>query len=62
MKAIYKTWKDKYIDLINKISIKKRWSASNMNPFFYIIFDHLHRSNADSLREFKKQLKQRGNK
>tara|TARA_R100000084_G_scaffold71517_1_gene31802 strand:+ start:272 stop:460 length:189 start_codon:yes stop_codon:yes gene_type:complete len=62
MKAIYKAWKDKYIDLINKISMKKGWSTSDLNPFFYIIFDHLHRSNADSLREFKKQLKQRGNK
>ena len=55
---IYKKWKDKYIDLINKISMKKGWSASDINPFFYIIYDHLHRSNALSLREFKRQLKE----
>lgn len=54
----YKTWKNKYIDLINKISTKKGWSTSDINPFFYIIFDHLHKSNAKSLREFKKQLKE----
>ena len=53
----YKPWKDKYIDLINKISIKKGWSASDMNPFFYIIFDHLHNSKAANFREFKRQLK-----
>ena len=61
MKAIYKAWKDKYIDYINKASIRYGWSTSDLNPFFYIIFDHLHKSKAESLREFKKQLKQRGN-
>ena len=56
---VYKPWKDDYIDLVNKISIRKKWNASDMNPFFYRIYDHLHKSNADSLREFKKQLKER---
>ena len=57
---IYKKWKDKYLNLIQKISNRRGWNASDCNPFFYIIFDHLHKSNALSLREFKKQLKERG--
>lgn len=54
-------WKDDYINLVNKASIKYGWNASDMNPFFYRIYDHLHRSNAQSFREFKRQLKERGN-
>ena len=56
---IYKKWKDNYLNLIQKISNRRGWNASDCNPFFYIIFDHLHKSNALSLREFKKQLKER---
>ena len=55
---IYKPWKDTYLNLIQKASDRFGWSCSDINPFFYIIFDHLHKSNAKSLREFKKQLKE----
>ena len=51
---IYKKWKDKYLNLIQKISNRRGWNVNiDCNPFFYIIFDHLHKSNALSLREFK---------
>ena len=56
--AIYKKWKDKYLNLIQKASDRFGWKASDCNPWFYIIYDHLHRSNADSLREFKRKLKE----
>lgn len=54
---IYKPWKDYYLNLINKASLRFGWNASDMNPFFYRIYDHLHRSNANSLRQFKQELK-----
>ena len=54
----YNDWKDTYLNLIQKASNRFGWSCSDINPFFYIIFDHLHKSNASSLREFKKQLKE----
>jgi hypothetical protein len=47
--TIYKKWKDKYLNLIQKISNRRGWNASDCNPFFYIIFDHLHKSNALNL-------------
>ena len=54
---IYKPWKDYYLNLINKASLRFGWNASDMSPFFYRIYDHLHRSNANSLRQFKQELK-----
>lgn len=56
--AIYKKWKDQYLNLIQKASDRFKWNASDCNPWFYIVYDHLHRSNADSLREFKRKLKE----
>ena len=55
-----KNWKDIYINIINKASKRLGYSAADLNPWFYIVHDHLYRSNALSLKEFKQQLKQRG--
>ena len=54
----FKQWKDYYINIINKASKRLGYNASDLNPWFYIVYDHLHRSNANSLKEFKQQLKQ----
>mgnify|MGYP003136167366 CR=1 FL=1 len=56
-----KNWKDKLINLINKISKKKGWSSNDSNPFFYQIH-FLNMTNAKSLREYKQQQKQKENK
>jgi len=55
---IYKKWKDIYLNIIQKASDRLGFDASDLNPWFYTIYDHLHRSNADSLREFKRKLKE----
>jgi hypothetical protein len=51
-------WKDIYINIINKASKRLGYSAADLNPWFYIVHDHLYRSNANNLKEFKQQLKQ----
>jgi hypothetical protein len=51
-----KNWKDKLINLINKISKKKGWRCDDLNPYFYQI-DLLPYSNAKTLREYKQQQK-----
>lgn len=53
-----KQWKDNYLTLIGKASKRLGYDASDLNAWFYIVYDHLHKSNAKSLREFKQQLKQ----
>ena len=54
----FKQWKDNYLKIINKASKRLGYDASDLNPWFYTVYDHLHRSNANSLREFKQQIKQ----
>jgi len=54
-----KNWKDIYINIINKASKRLGYSAADLNPWFYIVYDHLYGSNANNLKEFKQQLKQK---
>ena len=54
----FKQWKDDYLNIINKASKRLGYDASDLNPWFYTVYDHLHKTNANSLREFKQQLKQ----
>ena len=49
-------WKAKFINLINKISQKKGWESSDINPFFNIVH-HVGSTDAQTLRQFKKQMK-----
>ena len=49
-------WKDKFINLINKISKKKGWESSDINPFFNVVH-HIGSTDAQTLRQFKQQLK-----
>ena len=49
-------WKDKLINLINKISTKKGWDSSDINPFFNMVH-HIGSTDAQTLRQFKKQMK-----
>ena len=51
-------WKDIYINIINKATKRLGYSAGDLNPCFYIVHDHLYKSNALSLKDFKQQLKQ----
>ena len=50
-------WKDKLINLINKISKKRGWDSSDNNPFFNIV-QHIGSTDAATLRQFKKQMKE----
>ena len=52
-------WKTKFINLINKISKKKGWESSDINPFFNVVH-HVGSTDAQTLRQFKKEIK--GNK
>ena len=54
----FKQWKDDYLNIINKASKRLGYDASDLNPWFYTVYDHLHKTNANSLREFKQQIKQ----
>lgn len=54
----FKQWKDYYLNIINKASKRLGYDASDLNPWFYTVYDHLHKTNANSLREFKQQIKQ----
>ena len=49
-------WKDKLINLINKISTKKGWDSSDINPFFNMVH-HIGSTDAQTLKQFKKQMK-----
>ncbi len=49
-------WKTKFINLINKISKKKGWESSDINPFFNIVH-HVGSTDAQTLRQFKQQIK-----
>ena len=49
-------WKDKFINLINKISKKKGWESSDINPFFNVV-QYIGSTDAQTLRQFKQQLK-----
>ena len=54
-------WKDDFIKFVNKMSKKKGWSSDDSNPFFYQVH-FLNMTNAKSLREYKKQQKQKASK
>ena len=54
----FKQWKDDYLNIINKASKRLGYDASDLNPWFYTVYDHLHKTNANSIREFKQQIKQ----
>ena len=54
----FKQWKDDYLNIINRASKRLGYDASDLNPWFYTVYDHLHKTNANSLREFKQQIKQ----
>tara|TARA_R110000772_G_scaffold200818_1_gene311278 strand:- start:51 stop:230 length:180 start_codon:yes stop_codon:yes gene_type:complete len=49
-------WKNKFINLINKISTKKGWESSDINPFFNVVH-HVGSTDAETLRQFKKEIK-----
>ena len=51
-----KNWKDKFINLINKISKKKGWESSDINPFFNVVH-HVGSTDAQTLRQFKKEIR-----
>lgn len=56
----FKQWKDNYLNIINRASKRLGYDASDLNPWFYTVYDHLHKTNANSLREFKQQQKNKG--
>ena len=54
-------WKDDFIKFVNKLSKKKGWKFDDMNPYFHQI-TLLNMTNAKSLKEYKKQQKQKASK
>ena len=50
------TWKDKFVKLVNKISTKKGWESSDINPFFNVVHN-IGSTDAKTLRQFKQQMK-----
>ena len=51
--------KDARIDFINKLSRKKGWTFGDNNPYFDELFNHMGDIKANSLRQYKKILKER---
>ena len=49
-------WKDKLVNLINKISTKKGWKCNDINPFFEQV-QFLGSTDAQTLKQFKQQIK-----
>jgi len=54
-------WKDKRVAAINRLSLKKGWSASDNNPYFdqYLLIQD---PNIKSKDQLKKELKKNGYK
>ena len=54
-------WKDKRVAAINRLSLKKGWSASDNNPYFeqYLL---LQKPNIKTKAQLKKELKKHGYK
>jgi DNA polymerase III psi subunit len=55
MKVTKHTWKDKRIEVINKLSKEKGWRSSPNNPYFEEV-QAIYEATESSLRKFKKNF------
>ena len=47
-------WKTRKINAINKLSKKKGWSASDNNPYFYLVHE-IYKTKATTPKQFKEE-------
>ena len=47
-------WKTRKINAINKLSKKKGWSASDKNPYFYLVHE-IYKTKATTPKQFKEE-------
>ena len=50
--------KEKRLDLITKVSKRKRWSFGDTNPYFDEVYPYMPKIEANTLREYKIKLKE----
>jgi len=49
--------KEQRLKFINKISVKRRWTFGDNNPFFVEVYELMDKIQANTLKEYKRQLK-----
>jgi len=49
--------KEQRLKFINKISVKRRWTFGDNNPFFIEVYELIDKIQADTLKEYKRKLK-----
>ena len=50
--------KEKRLNLITKVSKRKRWSFGDTNPYFDEVYSYMPKIEANTLREYKIKLKE----
>ena len=50
--------KEKRLDLITKVSKRKKWSFGDTNPYFDEVYSYMPKIEANTLREYKIKLKE----
>ena len=50
--------KEKRLDLITKVSKRKRWSLGDTNPYFDEVYSFMPKIEANTIREYKIKLKE----
>ena len=50
--------KEKRLDLITKVSKRKRWSFGDTNPYFDEVYSFMPKIEANTIREYKIKLKE----
>ena len=50
--------KEKRLDLITKVSKRKRWSFGDTNPYFDEVYSYMPKIEANTIREYKIKLKE----
>ncbi len=49
--------KEQRLKFINKISVKRRWTFGDNNPFFIEVYELMDKIQANTLKEYKRKLK-----
>ena len=56
-KEIIMSLKEQRLKFINKISLKRRWTFGDNNPFFVEVYELMDKIEATTLKEYKRKLK-----
>jgi hypothetical protein len=49
--------KEQRLKFINKISVRRRWTFGDNNPFFIEVYELMDKIQANTLKEYKRKLK-----